>query len=57
MHDFMAITMAMPNANQVRILLALRRGELCVRHIGEGFLRASPATFIRSPSKSWLKSA
>jgi DNA-binding transcriptional ArsR family regulator len=37
MHDFMAITKALSDPNRVRILLALRRGELCVCQITELF--------------------
>jgi len=33
MHDFMAITKALSDPNRVRILLALRKGELCVCQI------------------------
>ena len=35
MREFMAITKAMSDPNRVRILLALRRGELCVCQITE----------------------
>jgi DNA-binding transcriptional ArsR family regulator len=37
MHEFMAITKALSDPNRVRILLALRRGELCVCQITELF--------------------
>ncbi len=37
MRDFMAITKALSDPNRVRILLALRRGELCVCQITELF--------------------
>jgi ArsR family transcriptional regulator, arsenate/arsenite/antimonite-responsive transcriptional repressor len=37
MRDFMAITRALSDANRVRILLALRRHELCVCQITELF--------------------
>lgn len=37
MRDFMAITRALSDASRVRILLALRRGELCVCQITELF--------------------
>ncbi len=37
MRDFMAITRALADPNRVRILLALRRGELCVCRITELF--------------------
>ena len=35
MRDFMAITKALSDPNRVRILLALKRGELCVCQITE----------------------
>jgi ArsR family transcriptional regulator, arsenate/arsenite/antimonite-responsive transcriptional repressor len=35
MHQFMAMTKALSDPNRVRILLALRRGELCVCQITE----------------------
>jgi ArsR family transcriptional regulator len=35
MQDFMAITKALSDPNRVRVLLALRRGELCVCQITE----------------------
>jgi len=35
MRDFMAITKALSDPNRVRILLSLRRGELCVCQITE----------------------
>lgn len=35
MREFMAITKALSDSNRVRILLALRRGELCVCQIAE----------------------
>jgi DNA-binding transcriptional ArsR family regulator len=37
MNDFMAITKALSDPNRVRILLVLRRGELCVCQITELF--------------------
>ncbi len=37
MRDFMAITKALSDSNRVRILLALRGGELCVCQITELF--------------------
>jgi DNA-binding transcriptional ArsR family regulator len=37
MREFMAITKALADTNRVRILLALRRGELCVCQITELF--------------------
>ena len=37
MREFMAITKALSDPNRVRILLALRRGELCVCQITELF--------------------
>ena len=37
MHEFMAITKALSDTNRVRILLALRRHELCVCQITELF--------------------
>jgi DNA-binding transcriptional ArsR family regulator len=37
MRDFMAVTKALSDPNRVRILLALRRGELCVCQITELF--------------------
>ncbi len=37
MRDFMAITKALSDPNRVRILLALRQGELCVCQITELF--------------------
>ena len=37
MREFMAITKALSDANRVRILLALRRHELCVCQITELF--------------------
>ena len=37
MREFMAITRALSDPNRVRILLALRRGELCVCQITELF--------------------
>ena len=37
MNDFMAITKALSDPNRVRILLALRKGELCVCQITELF--------------------
>jgi len=37
MRDFMSITRALADPNRVRILLALRRGELCVCQITELF--------------------
>src|SRR5450631_839 len=37
MHDFMAITKALSDPNRVRILLALKKGELCVCQITELF--------------------
>ena len=37
MREFMAITRALADPNRVRILLALRRGELCVCQITELF--------------------
>ncbi len=41
MRDFMAITKALSDPNRVRMLLALRRGELCVCQITELFGFAS----------------
>lgn len=35
MRDFLAITKALADANRVRMLLALRRGELCVCQLTE----------------------
>jgi ArsR family transcriptional regulator len=46
MRDFMAITKALSDPNRVRILLALRRGELCVCQITELFGFA-PSTVSR----------
>jgi DNA-binding transcriptional ArsR family regulator len=37
MNEFMAITKALSDPNRVRILLALRRGELCVCQVTELF--------------------
>jgi ArsR family transcriptional regulator len=37
MREFMAITKALSDPNRVRILLALRRGELCVCQVAELF--------------------
>ena len=37
MREFMSITKALADPNRVRILLALRRGELCVCQITELF--------------------
>ena len=37
MREFMAITKALSDSNRVRMLLALRRGELCVCQITELF--------------------
>ena len=37
MKEFMAITKALSDPNRVRILLALRKGELCVCQITELF--------------------
>ncbi len=37
MHEFMAITKALSDPNRVRILLTLRKGELCVCQITELF--------------------
>jgi ArsR family transcriptional regulator, arsenate/arsenite/antimonite-responsive transcriptional repressor len=37
MREFMAVTKALSDPNRVRILLALRRGELCVCQITELF--------------------
>jgi ArsR family transcriptional regulator, arsenate/arsenite/antimonite-responsive transcriptional repressor len=37
MRDFLAITKALADPNRLRILLALRRGELCVCQITEMF--------------------
>jgi ArsR family transcriptional regulator len=37
MNEFMAITKALSDPNRVRVLLALRRGELCVCQITELF--------------------
>jgi len=41
MREFMAVTKALADPNRVRILLALRRGELCVCQITELFGLAS----------------
>ena len=41
MREFMAVTRALADPNRVRILLALRRGELCVCQITELFGLAS----------------
>src|ERR1041385_1974806 len=41
MNEFMAITRALSDPNRVRVLLALRRGELCVCQITELFGVAS----------------
>jgi DNA-binding transcriptional ArsR family regulator len=41
MREFMAVTRALADPNRVRILLALRRGELCVCQITELFGFAS----------------
>jgi ArsR family transcriptional regulator, arsenate/arsenite/antimonite-responsive transcriptional repressor len=46
MRDFMAITKALSDPNRVRILLALRGGELCVCQITELFGFA-PSTISR----------
>ncbi|MGB7769478.1 MAG: metalloregulator ArsR/SmtB family transcription factor [Verrucomicrobiia bacterium] len=46
MREFMAITRALSDPNRVRILLALRRGELCVCQITELFGFA-PSTVSR----------
>lgn len=46
MREFMAITRAISDPNRVRILLALRRGELCVCQITELFGFA-PSTVSR----------
>jgi DNA-binding transcriptional ArsR family regulator len=43
MREFMAITKALSDPNRVRVLLALRRGELCVCQITELF-GLSPST-------------
>lgn len=37
MNEFMAITKALSDSNRVRVLLALRKGELCVCQITELF--------------------
>jgi DNA-binding transcriptional ArsR family regulator len=46
MRDFMAITKALSDPNRVRILLALRRGELCVCQI-TGLFDFAPSTVSR----------
>jgi DNA-binding transcriptional ArsR family regulator len=46
MREFMAITKALSDPNRVRILLALRRGELCVCQITELF-GFSPSTISK----------
>ena len=46
MKEFMAITKALSDPNRVRVLLALRRGELCVCQITELFGFA-PSTVSR----------
>jgi ArsR family transcriptional regulator, arsenate/arsenite/antimonite-responsive transcriptional repressor len=46
MREFMAITKALSDPNRVRILLALRRGELCVCQITELFAFA-PSTISK----------
>jgi hypothetical protein len=46
MREFMAITKALADPNRVRILLALRRRELCVCQITELFgFALGPCTF------------
>jgi ArsR family transcriptional regulator, arsenate/arsenite/antimonite-responsive transcriptional repressor len=37
MHEFMTVTKALADSNRVRMLLALRRGELCVCQLTELF--------------------
>lgn len=46
MREFMAITKALSDPNRVRVLLALRRGELCVCQITELFSLA-PSTISK----------
>jgi ArsR family transcriptional regulator, arsenate/arsenite/antimonite-responsive transcriptional repressor len=46
MRDFMAITKALSDPSRVRILLALRRGELCVCQITELF-GSAPSTISK----------
>ena len=46
MRDFMAVTKALADENRVRILLALRGGELCVCQIIE-FLGLAPSTISK----------
>jgi len=46
MRDFMAITKALSDPNRVRILLALRKGELCVCQITELF-NFAPSTISK----------
>ena len=46
MREFMAITKALSDPNRVRVLLALRRGELCVCQIAELF-NLAPSTISK----------
>src|SRR5665213_1020389 len=46
MREFMAITKALSDPNRVRMLLALRRGELCVCQITE-LLGLAPSTISK----------
>lgn len=46
MRDFLAITKALSDTNRVRVLLALRRGELCVCQITE-LLGLAPSTISK----------
>src|ERR1051326_789220 len=56
MKEFMAITKALSDPNRVRVLLALRRGELCVCQITElfGFAPSTvsrPLSILRAAEK------
>jgi DNA-binding transcriptional ArsR family regulator len=46
MRDFIRVTRALADPNRVRVLLALRRGELCVCQISELF-RLAPSTMSK----------